>query len=128
MRCLGSVRGKEIAVFLVLVENWFKHYIFMISQWHLSFKPVCFQEEEIKEQSPNELKPSANATESVSLLSEKERQTFLEWLFSITGGGSAPPQPEPEPVVPSHCDACSKYHLGTNHPSVPKVLRVKFTV
>lgn len=43
-----------------------------------------------------------------SLLSENERQSFLEWILSLTGGGTTTQEPDLAPVVPTQCAACSE--------------------
>ncbi|XP_034250892.1 trypsin-1-like [Thrips palmi] len=42
-----------------------------------------------------------------SLLSENERQSFLEWILSLTGGGTTTQEPDLDPVVPTACAACT---------------------
>lgn len=51
-----------------------------------------------------EMASPANGT---SLLSEHERQTFLEWILGLTGGGTTTQEPDREPVVPTKCAACT---------------------
>ncbi|KAE8744207.1 hypothetical protein FOCC_FOCC009127 [Frankliniella occidentalis] len=49
----------------------------------------------------------ASPANGTSLLSEHERQTFLEWILGLTGGGTTTQEPDREPVVPTKCAACT---------------------
>lgn len=63
---------------------------------------------ELVAEAPEQVAPAAgNAT---SLLSEHERQTFLEWILGLTGGATTTQEPDYEPAVPAKCPACSEYH------------------
>lgn len=72
-------------------------------QWQYDFSPEAVGE------APEYATPS-NET---SLLSENERQTFLEWIFSLTGGGPTTQEPDKEPTIPLKCSACSEYPTTT---------------